>query len=243
MPSTDRRLELRVVSSERSPSGPRAGEATRVLLADPTTLLRRAVARLLALQPDFLVVGEADNGADAVKMAGRLRPDLVVLDAALPVLAGAEAAQVLRERYPEIHVVVLAGACDDADFHRAVRAGVSGYLLKDLAPEQLFEALRAVMRHETPVAPALVTRMLTELRERDRDPAPAGGPQLSFREREIMRLVAQGLSNKEIGARLHITEGTVKTHVHNVLHKLKIENRIQAAAYVVRNGLGGPAQL
>lgn len=224
------------------------GDPVRVLLVDDQQLFRSAVGALIDQLPDFEVVGEAANGLDGVEKARALRPDLVVLDVEMPVMDGVEAARILREQMPMAKVIMLTVCAEDEKLLGAIRLGVHGYLLKDLRPEELFEMLRSVMKDETPVSPALVGRLLAELREGGRSchavgaAAPAD-PGLSHRELEIMRLVADGLTNKEIGARLSITEGTVKNHVHNALHKLDMDNRIQAAAYIVRQGLGLPSRV
>ncbi|MBW3084826.1 Transcriptional regulatory protein LiaR [Austwickia sp. TVS 96-490-7B] len=222
------------------------GDPVRVLLVDDQTLFRSAVAALINGQDDFEVAGEAANGLDGIEQARALRPDLVVMDLEMPVMDGVEAARILRDQMPAVKVIMLTVCEQDDKLFEAIRLGVHGYLLKDLRPEQLFDMLRSVMRDETPVSPALVGRLLVELREGGRSPhAPAVAatdPGLSHRELEIMRLVADGLTNKEIGARLSITEGTVKNHVHNALQKLGMDNRIQAAAYIVRQGLGLPSR-
>lgn len=222
---------------------PTAAPPVRILLADDTPLFRRAIATLIDEQGDLVVVGQADTGAEAVELAVELRPDLVVLDVEMPVMDGIAAARRIREVLPEARIIMLTVWEDDEHLLEAVRVGVHGYLLKDLRPEELYEMVRSVMRDETPVSPALVSRLLAALRQSGR-PAPvvpAGDrPELSRRELEVLRLVADGLSNKEIGSRLSITEGTVKNHVHNALAKLGVENRIQAAGYIVRNGLGSP---
>lgn len=219
----------------------------RVLLVDDQSLFRRAIATLLDEQPDFEVVGQGANGLDGVEQAHALRPDIVVLDVEMPVMGGVEAARLIRENLPSVKVVMLTVSDDDDCLLEAVRLGVHGYLLKDLHPEELYSLLRAVMRDESPVSPALVTRLLAELRAGRSAPPGAARPgsggreqSLSHRELEILQLVAHGLSNREIGSRLSITEGTVKNHVHNALQKLEMDNRIQAAAYIVRQGLGAP---
>lgn len=226
--------------------GARRGHAAaplRLLVVDDVPLFRGAIAAILDEQPDFHVVGEADNGLDAVEKAADLGPDVVVMDVEMPVMDGIEAARLIRERRPATKIVMLTAFADDARLLEAVRLGVHGYLLKDLRPDQLFDLIRSVNRGETPVSPALVTRLLAELKgaavSRHAEPPPEQA--LSHRELEILRFVAHGLSNKEIGRRLSITEGTVKNHVHNALQKLGVDNRIQAAAYIVRQGLGVPA--
>jgi len=258
----------------------RAAEPTRVLLVDDQPLFRRAIATLIAEQPDFAVVGEAVNGQDALDRARALAPDLVVMDIEMPIMNGVEAVRRLRDEMPNIKVVVLTVSEDEDYLFNAVRFGASGYLLKDLQPDQLYEMLRAVRRGESPISPVMAGRLLAEFRRRppidrpadavvetrpasDRSHlpprasaqtvAPASEPTdaelarfplasaaaqiLTRRELETLQYVADGLTNKEIGTALSITEGTVKNHVHNALEKLQLENRIQAAAYVVRQGI------
>jgi two-component system nitrate/nitrite response regulator NarL len=214
----------------------------RILLVDDQPLFRRAIATLIAEQPGLDVVGEAENGLEAIEMAHALHPDLVVMDVEMPVMTGVEATRRIRDELPGVKVVILTVSEDDDHLFDAIRWGAHGYLLKNLRPEQLYDLIRAVMRNETALSPAIAGRLLREFRERPDRPTVATvetpGPLLTHREIQILQLVAEGLSNKEIGGRLSITEGTVKNHVHNALEKLGLENRIQAAAYVVRHGLG-----
>lgn len=217
----------------------------RLLLVDDQPLFRGAIAALVAHQDDMEVVGEAENGLEGVEQAGALRPDIVIMDVEMPVMNGVEAVRRIREQAIDTKIIML--TVSDADEHviEAMRLGAHGYLLKNLRPDQLFEMIRAVARDETPISPAVAGKLIRDLRATGR-PAPTaatGTPeeQVTRRELEILRLVADGLSNKEIGRRLSITEGTVKNHVHNALEKLHMDNRIQAAAYIVRQGLGRPA--
>lgn len=218
----------------------------RILLVEDQPLFRGAVAALLARRPGLEVVGEAENGLVGVEMAVALRPDLVILDVEMPVMDGVEAVKLIREQVMDVKVIML--TVSEADDHvvDAMLNGAHGYLLKNLRPDQLFEMIDAVMRGETPVAPAVAGRLLHHLADRGAGRpvvAPAGPEQqVTRRELEILRLVAGGLSNKEIGRKLSITEGTVKNHIHNALEKLHLTNRSQAAAYVVRQGLGRPEQ-
>jgi len=214
----------------------------RILLVDDQALFRRALAMLIGEQPDFEIVGEAENGLQAVELAHALQPDLVVMDVEMPVMTGVDATRRIRDELPAVKVVILSVSEADDHVFDAIKYGAHGYLLKDLRPEQLYELLRAVMRNETALSPAIAGRLLREFREhsdrRHVTTAEPAGPDLTQREIQILQLVADGLSNKEIGTKLSITEGTVKNHVHNALEKLQLENRIQAAAYVVRHGLG-----
>jgi len=214
----------------------------RILLVDDQPLFRRAIATLVGDQPGLVVVGEADNGVQGLEMARSLKPDVVLLDVEMPVMNGVEATRRIREEVPTAKIVILTVSEADDHLFDAIRFGAHGYLLKNLRPEQLYELIRAVMRDETVLSPAIAGRLLREFREhpegRRVSTPSAPEPSLTAREIQIMQLVADGLSNKEIGVRLSITEGTVKNHVHNALEKLQLENRIQAAAYVVRHGLG-----
>ena len=214
----------------------------RILLVDDQPLFRRAIATLIGEQPDMTVVGEAENGLDGVEQAHAFMPDLIVMDVEMPVMNGVEAIGLIHDQLPAIKVLMLTVSESEDFLFDALRNGADGYLLKDLRPEQLYDMIRSVMRNETPLSPAIAGRLLAEFRDRPSvraAPAPAsGGPALTRREIEILQLVSEGMSNKEIGTRLTITEGTVKNHVHNALEKLQLENRIQAAAYVVRQGLG-----
>ncbi len=214
---------------------------TRVLLVDDQALFRGALAAVLDAQPDFTVIGQAADGRSAVDLALDLRPDLVLMDVEMPGLDGVAAASVLLQRAPGVKVVMLTVTDDDDHLLAAIRSGVHGYLLKDIGPQELFDQLRAVRRQETPVSPALVGRLLDALRTPQAPvPPPRAAEELSGRELQILRLVAEGLTNRAIGQRLFITEGTAKNHVHNALRKLHLENRSQAAAYVIREGLVAP---
>jgi len=219
---------------------------TRILLVDDQPLFRGAIASLLNGEPDLMVVGEAENGLEGVEKAATLKPDLVLMDVEMPLMNGVEATRRIREQQPATKVVVLTVSESDEHVFEAIRIGAHGYLLKDLRPEQLFDMVRSVLRDETALSPAIAGRLVAEFREgggasKVTSPEPpADEPSITRRELEILQLVAEGLSNKEIGKRLWITEGTVKNHVHNALEKLHMTNRIQAAAYIVRQGLGRP---
>jgi len=217
-------------------------EPIRILLVDDQPLFRGAIAALIAELDDMVIVGEAENGLEAVEKAHELVPDLVVMDVEMPVMDGVEATRLIRDQVPTVKVIMLTVSEADDHVFDAIRFGAHGYLLKDLRPEQLYDMIRSVMRNETPLSPAIAGRLLKEIQtgttKRSTSPAPPPGPSVTRRELEILQLVAEGLSNKEIGKRLSITEGTVKNHVHNALEKLHMENRIQAAAYIVRQGLG-----
>ncbi|WP_347350779.1 response regulator transcription factor [Intrasporangium sp.] len=220
-------------------------EPIRILVVDDQPLFRGAIAALLGAQPDMDVVGEAENGLVGVEQARVLRPDLVILDVDMPVMNGVDAARLIRDQVLDVKIIMLTVSDVEDDVLEALRAGAHGYLLKDLRPEQLYDMVRSVMRDETPISPRVAGPLLRELRDgtgpRVPDPSAEEAGSLTPRELEILRLVAEGLSNLEIARRLVITQGTVKNHVHNALEKLHMDNRIQAAGYVIRHGLGSPS--
>ena len=220
-------------------------DVIRVLLVDDQPLFRTAIASLISGQDDLEVVGQAENGVIAVEKAHELRPDLVVMDVEMPVMGGVEATRLLHQQLPDVKVVMLTVSESDEHLFEAIRNGAQGYLLKDLRPEQLFDMLRSVMRGETPISPAVAGLLVSEIRNGTLTtvdaPTATPAPPITARELEILQLVADGMSNRQIGHRLSITEGTVKNHVHNALEKLGLDNRIQAASYIVRQGLGRPS--
>ncbi len=212
----------------------------RVLLVDDQPLFRRALATLISAQFDMTVVGEAESGRDALDKVRALHPDLVVMDVNMPGTSGVDGVTAIRGAGIATPIVMLTVSEDDDDLFSAIKAGANGYLLKNVRPEQLFEDLRGVMRGEAPIAPAVAGKLLEALRTGGipvrGGAAAASDSILTRRESEILQLVANGLSNKEIANELTITEGTVKNHVHNALEKLHLTNRVQAAAYAVRQG-------
>ena len=217
----------------------------RVLLVDDQALFRRALATLISAQFDMTVVGEGENGRDALDKVRALRPDLVIMDVNMPDASGVDGVNAIRAAGISTPIVMLTVSEDDDDLFESIKAGANGYLLKNVRPEQLFEDIRGVMRGEAPIAPAVATKLLEALRTggipvRGQPAADPKDTVLTRRESEILQLVAAGMSNKEIANELTITEGTVKNHVHNALEKLHLTNRVQAAAYAVRQGLANP---
>jgi len=223
------------------PTGP-----IRILLVDDMALFRTAIAELVDGQDGLEVVGEAENGLEAVEKARALKPDVVVMDIEMPVMDGVQATRLIRERVPNVKVIMLTVSESDDHLLDAIRFGAQGYLLKNLRPAELYPLVRAVMRNEPPLSPAIAKRLLGQIRDGTTLPItpvpPPETPTLTRRELEVLQLVADGISNKEIAASLFITEGTVKNHIHNALEKLQLENRTQAAAYIVRQGLGRSAE-
>jgi DNA-binding NarL/FixJ family response regulator len=214
---------------------------TRIIVVDDQVLFRKGLRALLEEEDDFEVVGEADNGREGIDLARASRPDAVLMDVNMPVCNGVEATRLIKAEMPDVKVVMLTISDDDQDLFEAIKAGAQGYLLKDLRPEALFDMVRAVMRGETPISPAIAGKLLKEFRLRPwHEPSETAGWDLTARELEVLQLVAEGMGNAEIAGRLFIVEGTVKNHLHNILEKLHLENRVQAAAYAIREGLVQP---
>ena len=204
----------------------------RVAIADDHAVVRQGLRTFLELQDDVEVVGEAADGAEAVELVARTEPDVVLLDLVMPGLDGIDAARQIREVSPETKVIVLTSYADDDNVFPAIRAGAAGYLLKDVAPQELADGVRRVQRGEALLHPAIAARVMREVAE------PGGGrEELTAREVEVLRLVARGLQNKQIARELVISERTVKAHVANILAKLDLADRTQAAVYAVRERL------
>jgi DNA-binding NarL/FixJ family response regulator len=202
----------------------------RLLVADDHPVVRDGLRAMLATQPDMELVGEAATGTQAVERARALRPDVVLMDLQMPDLDGPAAIAALREQVPEVGVLVLTTYGTDADITRAVDAGATGYLLKDAPREQLFAAIRAAARGEAVLSPSVATRVLGRMR------APAEEA-LSPRELEILGAVARGLSNKDIGRQLYVSEATVKTHLLRVFSKLGVDDRTAAVTVALERGI------
>jgi DNA-binding NarL/FixJ family response regulator len=202
----------------------------RLLVADDHPVVRDGLRAMLATQPDMDLVGEAATGIEVIERARALRPDVVLMDLQMPVLDGPAAIAALREQAPEVRVLVLTTYGTDADITRAVEAGATGYLLKDAPREQLFGAIRAAAKGESVLSPSVATRVLGRMR------APAEEA-LSPRELEILQAVARGLSNKEIGRRLYVSEATVKTHLLRIFGKLGVDDRTAAVTVALERGI------
>jgi len=214
----------------------------RVLLADDQRLMRDGLCTLLELEDDLEVVGEAENGRAAVDMAIDLRPDVILMDVRMPELDGVEATRQLAARLPECKVIILTTFDDESIIFEGLRAGALGYLLKDVSGEELAAAIREVYRGGALIQPSVARKVLAEFSRLPAAPAPSPvlpGEVLTDRESEILKLVARGLSNKEIGLRLSLTEGTVKNYVSGILQKLGVQDRTQAALKARELGIAG----
>jgi two-component system, NarL family, response regulator LiaR len=234
-----------------SPTGSPDPAFITVLIADDHAVVRQGLRTFLELQdvsppgdPAALpieVVGEATNGVEAVELARRLHPDVVLLDLVMPEMDGVQATPRILEGSPASRVIILTSFGEEDKVVPAIRAGAQGYLLKDIAPDDLVQAIRAVYRGQVQLHPEAARRLMSAVATRDEP--PAGRPTAPFgrlteREAEVLRLIARGLNNHDIAGELVISEKTVKTHVSSILSKLHLEDRTQAAIYALRHGLG-----
>ena len=205
-------------------------ESISLLIADDHPIVRAGLQAVLGSQPGFEVVGEAGNGTEAVALASRLRPDVVVMDLRMPEMDGVQATARIKAQHPEIHVLVVTAYDSDADILPAIETGATGYLLKDTPCKELFQAIRDVAQGK----PVLTSSVAVRLMERMRDPAEEA---LSSREIEVLRLVAKGASNREIADQLYVTEATVKTHLIHIFGKLGVSDRTAAVTKALDQGI------
>ena len=205
----------------------RPKERMRILIADDHSVVREGLVSLVKRERDMVVVAEASNGREAVELWKQHRPDVTLLDLRMPELDGVSAIKEIREFHPDAHIIVLTTFDGDEDIYRAIKAGAKGYLLKDTAREALMECIRRVHAGETCIPASLAAKLAERV----------SGQALSTREIEVLQRVATGKSNKEIGAELFISEGTVKTHVKSIFTKLDVVSRTEAIATATRRGL------
>jgi NarL family two-component system response regulator LiaR len=210
-------------------------ERIRILIADDHAVVRHGLRALIATEPDLELVGEAVDGVDAVEQTARLRPDVILMDMAMPRKTGLEAIYDIKRDDPHARILVLTSFAEDEQVFPAIKAGATGYLLKDTAPRELLQAIRDVHCGEVSLHPTIARKLVGELK---RPPnLPPAEEQLTEREVQVLALVARGLANKEIADQLFIGERTVRTHISNILGKLHLANRTQAALYAQREGL------
>jgi NarL family two-component system response regulator LiaR len=214
-------------------------ETIRILIADDHAIVREGLRALIGTKPDMELVGEAADGVEAVLKARSLQPDVILLDLVMPRKDGIEAIGEIKRENPEARILVLTSFAEDEKVFPAIQAGALGYLLKDSSPQELLKAIREVYRGESSLHPTIARKLIRELHRPPGSLPPTEEP-LTEREVEVLSLVARGLSNQEIADRLVVSERTVRTHVSNILGKLHLANRTQAALYAVREGLVSP---
>jgi len=215
-------------------------EPIRVLVVDDHALFRRGLEIVLAQEPDIEVVGEAGDGAEAVVQAADLLPDVVLMDVRMPRRSGIEACTAIKDVVPSARIIMLTISDEEGDLYEAIKAGATGYLLKEISIDEVATAIRAVAGGQSLISPAMASKLLTEFatlikRDGDRQQVPA--PRLTERELEVLRLVARGLNNRDIAKQLFISENTVKNHIRNILEKLQLHSRMEAVVYAVREKL------
>ena len=216
--------------------------AIRVFIVDDHAIVRDGIRSLLATEPDIEVVGEAENGKDAVSKAQRLQPDVILMDLVMPEMDGIEAIRRIMTHQPEARILVLTSFTADDKVFPAIKAGAMGYLLKDTGSKELVRAIHQVYRGESSLHPKIARMLLQEMVEASRAERPTrdvGHPvdPLTEREMEVLKLVARGRSNRQIADQLLVVEGTVRTHVSNILSKLHLASRTQATLYALREGM------
>lgn len=217
-----------------------AGDAIRVLICDDHALFRRGLTMVLQSEDGVEVVGEAEDGADAVAKAEELAPDVVLMDVRMPRLSGIEATKAIAEKVPTTKILMLTVSDEEDDLYDAIKAGATGYLLKEISIDEVAGAIQAVVNGQSLISPSMASKLLTEFtnlskRADERQSVPT--PRLTERELEVLKLVAQGLTNREIAGELYISENTVKNHVRNILEKLHLHSRMEAVVYAVREKL------
>lgn len=216
-------------------------ELIRVLIVDDHTLFRRGIATALSNQESLKVVGEAADGLEAIEKAEQIAPDVILMDLSMPRCSGLEAIQAIQTEMPQISILVLTVSEMEADLLAAVKYGARGYLLKKAEPEELIHAIVHIAQGGVIISPLMAAKLLTEFKDLSagvkKKPSEKAEADLSPREDEVLRLVAQGATNREIADSLFISENTVKTHLKSIMEKLHLVNRSQAAAYAVKKGL------
>jgi two-component system nitrate/nitrite response regulator NarL len=214
-------------------------EPLEVLLVDDHVLFRKGVASLLSSREDVIVVGEAGNGCEALDKARETVPDVILMDVHMPECNGLDAVRAIKREMPRVKIIMLTVDENDEILFEAVKNGAQGYLLKKLDPQQLFDMLEAVARGEVALSPAMMAKVLNEFQKPVTEAGKPGEVRehLTSREMDVLQLVVQGATNKEIANALSITENTVKKHLQSILSKLHLQNRIQAAVYAVQEGL------
>jgi DNA-binding NarL/FixJ family response regulator len=224
-------------------------DVIRVLIVDDHALYRRGLQTVLATEDGIDVVGEAADGIEAVVLAEETLPDVIVMDVGMPKRGGIEACRLIKQRVPSARIIMLTSSDDEANLFEAIRAGANGYLLKDVPPEEVAAGIRGVFHGQSLISPMMASKLLTEFAQMSHQGAavPAATPELELprlteRELQILRLVARGGLNREIATELYISENTVRNHIRNILDKLQMHSRMEAAMYAVRQRLIEPGE-
>jgi DNA-binding NarL/FixJ family response regulator len=215
-------------------------DAIKVLIVDDHALFRRGLQMVLEGETDIDVVGEAGDGHEAIEQSEKTSPDVVLMDVRMPKRTGIEATRAIKDMLPSTKILMLTISDEEADLYEAIKAGASGYLLKEISIEEVANAVRQVQAGQSLISPSMASKLLTEFaamvkRRDERTQVP--GPRLTDRELQVLKLVAKGMNNRDIGAELFISENTVKNHVRNILEKLHLHSRMEAVVYAVREKL------
>jgi len=208
----------------------------RVLIADDHHVVRRGLVFFLRTQEEMTIIGEAGNGKEAVELARSLKPDIILMDLSMPDMDGIEATKIIKDEQPDIKILILTSFSDQDHVLPALEAGASGYQLKDIQPDELVNCIKKIMNGENQLHPKATSHLLSNLAKKDKQ-GRSQLDELTKRELEVLKEIAKGKSNKEIASALFITEKTVKTHVSNLLSKLELADRTQAALFAVKNKL------
>ena len=209
----------------------------KILLCDDQAVIRDGMEMLLQLEKDFQVVGSAQDGFEAVELAAKKQPDLILMDLKMPGMNGIEATREIRKKYPDMKILVLTTYDDDEWVFDAIRAGASGYLLKDTPRQKIVEAIRGTMDGKSFVDQAVAGKLLNQVASNQTQPASILKDKLTERELDVLRLLAKGMTNTDIAGTLHLSEGTVRNHVSAILEKLGVSDRTQAAVIAIQHGL------
>jgi DNA-binding NarL/FixJ family response regulator len=212
-------------------------ERLRVLVCDDHALFRRGLQMVLEQEDDLELVGEASDGVEVVTKAQELMPDVILMDVRMPKRSGIEAATEIKETLPHVKILMLTISDEEADLYEAIKAGASGYLLKEIPIEEVADAIRSVWAGQSRISPSMASKLLSEfaaMSKASEDKPQMPAPRLTEREMEVLRLVAQGLNNRDIAKKLFISENTVKNHIRNILEKLHLHSRMEAVVYAVR---------
>jgi len=210
----------------------------KILICDDQAIVRDGLAMLLKLEPDIEVIGIAEDGAAAIELTAKEKPDLILMDLKMPFVTGVEATRQIKARHPEIKVLVLTTYDDDEWVFDAIRAGAAGYLLKDTPRDELIKAIRGTLSGKTFLDPSIAGKVLEQVPSHHTQPSTLLTGKLTERETDVLTLIARGSSNADIAARLSLSEGTVRNHVSSILAKLNVSDRTQAAVIAIQHGLG-----